>query len=348
VRYQHDTPDDVDRVRTGLRLLVDDVEPRGDALPRLLAAAHRRKSPRRPLIAASVVAVTATAVFLVALLVFPVGPPRGTEPVSVAPNSYLAQSQPGVIASFDLVSGRQLQEVGRVSGGGSGVGLAADGDRVYTVVARGTERDLVNVSPNGAQVPVAVLPSGGPSPALAAGAGRVAYAAGGAVVVRRGLDQQRIPVPPGLHVVDLALDSDGRLAVLTAPDPGGAAGIHVVEPGAASMTERPPIVLAGRCGPMAIAWVGHDVAALRPVDCTSGRVRVATLDRTSGEQIGAGVPFDAGPADGRVGLSADRLGRFLVSEGARQWLIDGSDVRTVPPACSPAGGCANEPGVFWG
>jgi hypothetical protein len=341
-----------DVLRGQLHDLVDDVEPRVDALPHVLAAARRRRSPRRRFVMASVAAVgvAATAVFLVTVFALPGQVPRGAEPVSVGPNSYLAEAEPGVIASFDVVSGRQLQQVARLSGRSAGV-LAADGNHVYTVVVTGSGREIVEVLPNGEQRVVRGLPGDAQSPVLAARAGRVAFLDRDGVVVLRNGAEQRLPVPPGVRVLDLALDPDGRLAVLTAPVAPGPRGIHVVEPGAVSMSERPNIVPAGECGPLAIAWSGREVAALHPVDCASSRVRIATLDRASGEPIGAGVPFDSAPRrlDSGVRLSSDRLGRFLVGAAdGRQWLVDGSDVRTVPPACSPSGACATAPGAFWG
>jgi hypothetical protein len=76
------------------------------------------------------------------------------------------------------------------------------------------------------------------------------------------------------------------------------------------------------------------------------------FDPASGEQLGAGVPFDLRAGAVRsdaVALSADRLGRFLVSgAGTRQWLVDGADVQVVPKACSPGGACAATPATFWG
>ncbi|QUH01100.1 hypothetical protein HUO13_09950 [Saccharopolyspora erythraea] len=330
-------------LRAQLHRLVDDVEPRGDALPKLLAAARRRRSPRRPLFLAAGAAVAATAVFLVALLSLP---SNRTEPASVQPNSYLAVPGRGVIAAFDVVSGRQVREVATIDGEPAEA-LATDRERIYAIVATGPHRRIVEISADGGQrvVTEALLHS----PVLAAGGGHVAYLDGPAVVVRGGAER-RLPLPRGERVLDLALASDGRLAVLTTREGSQAGLIRIVAPDAVSLTEQPGIAAAGACGPLAIAWSGQELAALRPTDCGSGRARVTTLDSRSGEQIGAGAPFDTGPFDGEdVQLSVDRLGRFLISvAGQRQWLVDGSDVRALPPACAPAGQCAVVPATFWG
>lgn len=80
-------------------------------------------------------------------------------------------------------------------------------------------------------------------------------------------------------------------------------------------------------------------------------MRIATFDPRSGERVAAGAPFrtesDAA-APGEIALSADRLGRFLVSgPGSRRWLVDGSHVRGVASDCSRRG-CAEAPAVLWG
>lgn len=345
---RHDTADDVDLVRAQLHCLVDEVEPRPDSLPRLLAASRRRRAPRRPLIAVAGAAAIAAA-FLVAVVVSPSEPPRMTEPVSTAPNSYIAQAKPGVIASFDVVSGRQLDQVAHVPGTPTGA-LATDGDRIYTAVSGDTEAGIVEVSADGAR---RVVESRGESvEVLAAGAGRIAYVERDGVVIEQNGAQHRIPARPGLRVIDLALGEDGRLAILAMSDVPGASGIYVVDPAAVSIPERPTIV-GLRCAPWAVSWTGTEVAALSPMDCgSSDEVRIGTFDSGSGEQIGAGVPFEvrSGPLDRtNVRLSTDRLGRFLVSGAdTRQWLVDGADVLEVPPACAPDGACAEAPAMFWG
>ncbi|GAA4858508.1 hypothetical protein GCM10025787_48790 [Saccharopolyspora rosea] len=335
---------DEDLVRTQLHRFVEDVEPSPDALPRVLAAARRRRSPRRNLVLAAGAAVTATAAFLVALLVIPDG--RDAEPVSVQPNSYLASPTTGVIASFDVLSGHENREIARIAGARAGV-LAADGDRAYTAVDDHGRIRIVEVWAGGRRV-VGEVP-GTDRPVLAANAGRVAYVDGNAVTVLRGQQRRSIPVPPGLRVHDLALAPDGRLAVLAGPPDSPRSSVSVVAPAGMSLDGRPEATPPDGCGPLAVTWSGHDLAALQPVDC-SGQVRVATFDSDSGRQLGAGVPFRAGPlVPDSVQLSTDRLGRFLISTGATgQWLVDGSVVRQVPPACSAGGACAGTPGTFWG
>ena len=349
--------EDVELLRGRLHQLVEDVEPRGDALPKLLSAIRRRRLPRsRPLLAAGGAAVAATAVFLVALLVFPHAPERDAEPVSVRPNSYVAAAGDGAVASFDVVTGRRLGEVGRVPGAVVGP-LAADGHRVFAMVANGPHREVVEVA--GSRRVASVGPDSSAT-ALAAGGGRVAYLDGGAIAVTGPGAERSIPVPDERIVVDLALDGGGRLAVLTtAPEPGrpgtGTAGsgqtaMHIVEPDATSMTDRPAISTTAECGPIAVAWTGQDLVAAQPVDCAATRTRIATLDGDSGARIGAGVPFETGALDaGQVQLSTDRLGRsLLATTGSRQWLVDGSEVLTVPAPCTSGGGCAGSPGTFRG
>jgi hypothetical protein len=344
VSDQHGTAEDIELVRTQLHQLVDDVEPSGDSLARLLSAARRRRSPRRPLFALIAVAVTVCAVYLAAV-VLPYPSQQSPSPVSVAPNSYVAQPEPGVVASFDVLSGHQLREIARVPGSQPG-DLAADGRHIDTVVAVGGRREIVQISPDGTKNTVAVLPEGAPGMPLAAGGGRIAFTDRDAVVVQHDREQQRIPVLSGARVVDLALNADGRLAVLTSNTSVGGGNIYVVQPGAVSMTAQP--TMSGQpCGSQAIAWAGPNLAVLHPVDCSSGLVRIGTYDGTNGEQLAAGAAFSAGRLEaGQVRLSVDQLHRFLVSGvGNRQWLIDGSNARTIPPPCSQDG-CATEPGVF--
>ncbi|GAB3298135.1 hypothetical protein [Parasphingorhabdus pacifica] len=353
--------EDIALLRNRLNQLVEDVDPPGDALPRLLSATRRRRLPRRrPLLAVGGAAVASTAAFLLALLVFPGEPNRGAEPVSVLPNSYVADSGGGVIASFDVVTGQRLEEIGRVSGVVTGP-LAADAQRVFAVVSRGGQRELVEVSSSDS---VAALGQEVPATGFAVGAGRVAYADGAAIVIAGGGAERRIPVPGGQRVVDMALDSSGRLAVLATDstdststdstgEPGssksGRTAIHVVEPDAAS-ANRQAIRTGGECGPVAIAWSDGEIATAQPVDCDSTRVRIATVDRESGAQVGAGVPFETGRLEAdQVQLSTDRLGRFLLATSdTRQWLVDGADVVEAPSPCDAGDGCAAVPGSFWG
>ncbi|GAA2776906.1 hypothetical protein [Saccharopolyspora taberi] len=337
-----DSTREEDLLRARLHRLVEDVEPRGDSLPRLLASVRRRRSPRRPFVLAAGAAVAATAVFLVALLNFPGN--RGTEPVSMQPNSYVAAARPDSITAFNIVSGKQLGRVAELPGRRVQA-LATDGEHVYALVS-GSRDQLVETSSRGAQQVLADVPP--QTNLLAAGGGQVAYASPDAVVVRGGSGERRLLPPRGERVVDVALASDGRLAVLTASDGSRAGTIHLVGPGETSMTSGPAIDPGDECGPLAVTWSGPEVAALRSAGCDSGRVRVTTIDG-SGRQIGGGVPFEAGRVEVHdVQLSSDRLGRFLVSVGGgRQWLVDETDVREVPAACAPGGGCADVATTFW-
>lgn len=333
-------------LRSGLHALVDDVEPRGDALAKLLAARrrHTRKAPRRPLFAVGGAAVAATAVFLVALVALP-GAPRRPEPVSVAPNSYVAASADGELASYDVLSGRQVRPLAQLGAPVRGA-PAADGVRIFARIPAGGGEDVVGVSADGTRWRVAHATR--PGSVLAAGGGRVAHVDADQVVVSGSGAEQRIPVPAGQRVTDLALGGDGRLAVLTSS--GADSQLGVVPPGATTM--RPLALPAGTCGPLAVTWSGGKIAALSPAACdgSSGRVRITTVDE-NGEMIGAGAPVDLGalPGPERLQLSTDPLGRFLISvTGGGQWLVDGSAVRPVPRACAPSGECAAEPGTFWG
>ncbi|MEV0705501.1 hypothetical protein AB0I53_47375 [Saccharopolyspora sp. NPDC050389] len=334
---------DVDLLRAQLHQFVEDVEPRPDALPRLLAGVRRRRSPRRPLLAVVGAAAVAAAAFVVAMLAIP--GQHDPEPVSVRPDSYLAAPEPGVIAAFDVLSGREDREVARVEGADTEV-LAADHDRIYTVVSTADGRRVVEVNLQGGQ---RVLPGEfGDGRLLTAGGGRVAYLDGNAVVVVRGESRQSIAIPPELRVHDLALAEDGRLAVLAGEQGSRQAVVLLLAPDANSLAGHVEAVPDAACGPVAIAWSGPDVATLQPVDCDGGQARVATFAANSGRKIGAGVPFRTPPLTaGEARLSADPLGRFLVSTGKQgQWLVDGSVIRPIPPACSGAGACAPGPGTF--
>ncbi|MCX2731561.1 hypothetical protein OOZ19_15055 [Saccharopolyspora sp. NFXS83] len=341
-------PDDtqaVDELRSGLHALVDDVEPRGDTLPRLLAARQRRsrRPSRRPLIAAGGVAVAASAVFLVALAVVPGTSPRQAEPVSIAPNSYVAAPKPGTLASFDVLTGKQHEVLAEVGAPVQG-GLAADGDRVYATVPAAGGSDIVVLGPDRIIRPVAHRT--GTGTALAAGGGRFAYAEGDGVVVEGTGGPRRIGLPAGEQALDLAVDHDGRLAVLTSRSE-----IHIVAPGGTELGAPMPTPPAGACAPQALAWSDSDVAVLTPAECgnpPAERMRISTLDGDSGAAVGGGVPFDTGGALGaeQVQLSVDRVGRYLVSVAdGRQWLVDGADARPVAPACADTG-CV--PATFWG
>ncbi|MER7011551.1 hypothetical protein ABT324_09010 [Saccharopolyspora sp. NPDC000359] len=334
---------DVEVVRTQLHRLVDDVEPSPDALPKVLAAARRRKPSRRPLFAA-VGAVAAAAVALVVAVAVLPGQQQPT-PVSVQPNSYLAAPEPGVIASFDIYSGRQNGVLSDIPGADPEV-LATDRHRVLAVTTTSGGRQLVEVAADGAKqvLPVPI----GDARLLTAGGGQVAYQDGDAVVVLRGEQQQRIALPPGMRVDDLALSDSGQLALL-ATEPGrDQASVLVLAAGANSLTDHVEAASDG-CSPVAIAWTRGDIAALEPPACGAGQARVATYATDSGRKLGAGVPFQAPELTaGTARLSADPLGRFLVStDGRGQWLVDGSAVRPLPPSCASSGVCTSGPGTFW-
>lgn len=334
---------DLELLRTQLHLLVEDVEPRPDALPRILAGSRRRRAPRRSLIALVGAVAVVAAAFVVGELTFP--GEHVPEPVSVQPDSYLATPEPGVIASFDVLSGREKQEIARVAGADTAV-LAADRDRVYTLVSTADGRRVTEVTLHGDQQ---VLPGNVDGRLLTAGGGRIAYLDGEAVVVVHGRRQQRIAIPRELRVDDLALADDGRLAVLAGRLDGRQSLVLLLAPDANSLAGHIEAVPDAACGPVAIAWSGRDIAALQPVDCGGQQARVATFAADSGRKIGAGVPFRTTPLSvGEVRLSTDPLGRFLVStDGQGQWLVDGSLIRPLPPACSTGGTCASGPGTFW-
>ncbi|KAA5826563.1 hypothetical protein F1721_31250 [Saccharopolyspora hirsuta] len=333
---------DVEVVRAQLHRLVDDVEPSPDALPKMLAAARRRKPSRRPLFAAIGAVAAAAVALVVAVAVLP-GQQQPT-PVSAQPNSYLAAPEPGVIASFDIYSGRQNGVLSDIPGADPEV-LATDRNRVLAVATTSDGRQLVEVAADGAKhvLPVPV----GDARLLTAGGGRIAYQDGDSVVVLRG-EQQRIALPAGMRVDDLALSDDGRLALLAAEPGRDRASVLVLAPEATSLADHVEAT-SDACGPVAIAWSGHDVAALEPPACGAGQARVATFAANSGRKLGAGVPFRTPELTaGTARLSADPLGRFLVStDGRGQWLVDGSEVRPLPPACTTSGACASGPGTFW-
>ncbi len=333
----------VDEVRRRLGDAVDDVEPAPDALPRLLSAVRKRRSPRRPLIAvAGAAAVTAVVVAFIQ-----VDQPR-PEPAGVAPNSYVAQPEPGVIASFDVGSGRQLDQIARtpVPGGT----IAADEDRVYVLLQNGAEQGIVEIDAAGEQRTLEPLSEHREVRAFAAGAGTVAYAGDREVVVGAGAAQRRLTVPPDLDVLDLAVGDEGRIAVLTRSQ-RGETRVHVGSDGT-ELAALPTVPTPGDCAAIAVEWTGPQLAVLSPVECGAAeRLRVSTFDPVSGDVVGGGVPFPVTPhridADS-VQLSTDRLGRFLVSaSGTPQWLIDGGTVEVLPAPCSEDT-CARTPATFWG
>ncbi|MBA8825497.1 hypothetical protein FHX42_002848 [Saccharopolyspora lacisalsi] len=339
---------DAEMVREELHRYVEDVRPASDTLPRLLAATRRRRfsrRARRPLGAAVAVAVVATGAFLVALVVVPAD--RSVPaPVGVAPNSYLAQPRPGVIAAYDLASGERIREVSRVPGR-SPSPLAVHGKRVYAVAAERDRSAVVEIMPDGERRTIERAPAGQRITGLAAGAGGVGYLVDHEVVVVGERHSRGITVPRGVEVVDLAVGPRGGVAVLTRSRDSAlrATSVRFAAAGATTLTP----VLRSECGPLAITWTETGVAALNSVDCRPGTMRIATFDPRSGERVAAGTPFEVGPSDGgvgRIGLSADLLGRYLVSAGGRRWLVDGSHISGVPSKC--AGDCVAAPAVLWG
>ncbi|SFS92933.1 hypothetical protein [Saccharopolyspora flava] len=312
---------DTELVRARLQRAVADVEPAPDALPTLLSAARRRRAPyRRPtfliVAAAAVVAVFAG----VAVSVQTPTP----QPVSVRPGDYLAAVNGGVIASFDVTSGRERTELARIDGG-EVTDLAGDADRVYAAVSTADGGRVVEVAAGG-QRQLAETADGR---ALTANGGRLAYADGDRVVVWAGGARRDLPTP-GLRVLDLALSGDGRLALLA--ERGGPAELLLTgpEPTTVEGAERVP---TGSCAPLAITGAGRDIAVLEPADCTAlDRARVATYAADTGRKIAAGTPFatpqlTAGP----VGLSTDVQGRALVAmPGRGQWLVDGAQILPIP------------------
>lgn len=351
----HRMGDDGRTVREDLHRLVDDVEPRSDALPRLLAKTRKRKPFVGFVRAVSACGALAGVTALVAgVLVFVQGQQYDATPVSVRPNSYLAQPEPGVVASFDISSGRQIRQLATLRGEAAGR-LAADGQRVITSVSESDHAKLVEITPDGQQRTIRSVSDASGKHVFAAAAGRVAYVENDAVVIVDGRGERRVRVPDGFRVIDLALDGRGRLAVLADPNAGTAPAvpetIYVVDPGAQAIELQESVPMVGRCGPLAVTWSDGVLATVLPVECSSTEVRVATFDWNTGQQIAAGVPVDIGarPSAVDIGLSADRLGRFLLSTShSRQWVVDGAEVRSVPPACAPDGACARGPGTFWG
>lgn len=330
-------------LRVQLQAIVDDVEPAQDALPRLLVAARRRGHGHQVVRGTGIVAVAAVAA-VVLVLVMPKAAPTDTTPVGVATSSYVTQTRPGVLAYVDIGNGQTSRRIAQLSG--PVTALAAYHKKVYAAVPG----RIVGVSAE--HEPRVVTPRTGRVTALTASDYGVAYLSGDIAVVQRGDSARRIPVPPQLQAVDVALASDGRLAVLTtstAPETGGV-GVHIV---GANSTFLPPATViepVNGCVSLAITWSGSHLAALRPVNCQAwAGVRVATFDPESGRLIGGGVPFRADRSVfDDIQLSAGRLGRFLVSTGAKQWLIDGSAVRRLPQPCEPSSACADVPAVLTG
>ncbi|MBE9374616.1 hypothetical protein IQ251_09165 [Saccharopolyspora sp. HNM0983] len=330
---------DADReelMRERLHRLADDVDPRPDALPTLLAATRRRHRRRHVPLLVAVTAAAAVAVLSAVVLVVPGR--NAAEPVSVGPDSYLAQPRPGVVAEFDLGSGahdRRLAEVPAATGA-----LAADGERVYA----GTADGIVQLAPDGTG---RALPGTDDVPErISAAGGRVAFPTAGAVAVLHGGARTSVPLPPGLRVQDLALAPDGALAVLAAAPGESAARLYVLPAGAHDWRPLPD---PSGCGPVAVSFSGADVAALQPVSCTDPRLRVTTLRAEDGRIVGGGavLPAERPLEPGEAGLSTDALGRHLVSvPGGGQWLVDGAEVRDVPWPCTREGECAPDPGVL--
>ncbi|MEB3367863.1 PQQ-binding-like beta-propeller repeat protein [Saccharopolyspora mangrovi] len=328
---------DTELVRVRLQRAVADVEPAPDSLPRLLAAARRRRAPyRRPtfLVLAAAVVV---AVFVGVAVSFQTPTPQ---PASVRPGDYVAAVRDGVVATFDVASGRERGEIARISGGAA-TELAGDQGRVYAMLSTSEGGRVVEVTAEG-QRPIADVRDGR---ALTAHGGRVAYSDGDHVVVWTGGTRRDMPTP-GMRVLDLALSGDGRLALLV--ERGARAELLLTDPEPSTVDDARAVSTAG-CAPLAITGAGQEIAALEAADCTGpGRARVATYAADSGRKLAAGVPFATPPLPpGRVGLSADPQGRTLVSvPGEAQWLVDGPEVLPLPLPCAPAEPCTTLPATF--
>lgn len=337
-------------VRARLRKAVEEVEPSPDALPRMLARARRRDRTRVPALT-TLGLVTAVCTVCAVMLV---GWPQfgGTQSVSVHENSYVASAEPGVLASFDIVSGDHNQDLVRFPDTQVHAAVGS-GDRVYASLSGPDGRRIVVVGEDGGWRTVVETSAAVDASVLAAGNGQVAYlerqGERESIVLARDSARRDIPVPEGERVHDLAVGDDGRIAVLLGTPNGGDEEVRVLEPEAATL-DVPPVsgLRTAECGPVAVTWSGSRVAALGPVDCAAEEFRVTIVNGTSGSIVGAGVPFPAGslPAESPR-LSTDRLGRFLVSTGQQQWLVDGSDVRPVPEACVSEQ-CARLPATLWG
>ncbi|RRO19254.1 hypothetical protein EIL87_03835 [Saccharopolyspora rhizosphaerae] len=327
----------VELVRARLHRAVADVEPAPDALPTLLAAARRRRAPyRRPTFLVVAAAVVVAVFAGVAVGVQTPDP----QPVSVRPGNYVAAVEDGVIASFDVATGREQGEVARITGG-EVTELAGDRGRVFAAVSTPEGGRVVEVAAEG-QRPLAAVR--GPR-ALAARGGRVAYAEDDGLVVWSGGTRRVLPTP-GMRVLDLALTDGGRLALLA--ERGGRSELLLTGPDPATV-DGARAVGTGRCAPLAVTGSGQDIAALEPADCDApGRARVATYAADSGRKLAAGAPFAMPPVPpGEVGLSVDAQGRTLVSApGAAQWLVDGPDVLPIPLPCATPEPCTTLPATF--
>ncbi|MHA6798889.1 hypothetical protein [Bounagaea algeriensis] len=334
-------------LRAQLRCAVEDVEPEPSAFDRVLARARKHRHRRVPVLsaAAAVAAVCGLLGYVLA------GLPAEDEPqpVSVRPNSYVAAAESGVLAVYDLADGGRGPDLARFDGSRPEA-LAGTAENVYALVS-GAQREIIAVSPDGRRRPVARVPDTADPSILAARSGRVAYvdrrSAGEAVVVVHGGQRQELEVPAGSSVRDVALTGGGRVAVLLGA--GKSTELRVVDPSAGAVHgPAVPGLDSGECGPLAVTGSERGVAVLRPAACGSGEVRVTEVDGASGAVTGAGVPFTAGgPRAGRPQLSADRMGRVLVSAGQRQWLVDGAVVREVPVECGAAD-CTGRPVTLWG
>lgn len=332
--------EDAELVRAQLHRLVEDVEPAPDALPKLLSAARRRRARRRRPVLVGVSAALACATFIAVLAGY-FAQPRST-PIAVHPDSYVASTKPGVIAAFDVRTGRQKGEVARVVGA-DGSDLATDAGRVFIPVSTEKGRGVVEITRDGERKKIATVADGR---ALTAGGGRVAYVDGANYVVALGPTGRRDLPVRGMTVLDLALADDGRLALLV--ERGSNREVVIAGPDVTTLDGSVALRGNPECGPLAIAWREDAVAALEPVNCSPGRARVATYDGDTGRKRSAGTPFETpGLRPGEPDLSADEVGRFLVSAMDRgQWLVDGADVKRIPPACDREGYCTDGPATF--
>lgn len=328
-------------LRTHLSKLVDDVEPKQDALPALIAA-RRRRRVRRVATATSAAVVAATAL-LIALIVPPTSHRGETSmAMGVAPDSYVAQLRPGVLWSVAIDTGDPVRRIARVDAPARA--MATDGRRSYAALDSG---EVVRVGADGSVGEVYSAPTDQTIRALSAARGRLAVATGHAIEVISEQSRHRVEVSEAARIVDVALDGSGRLALVTHGPESGTA-VRVVAPGKTEPAAPLRLSIA-ECAPVRVAWTGTGLAVLHG-DCgATPTMRVATVDVDSGRLIGAGTPFDVGARRSGfdVRISTDSAERMLVSTGRRkQWLVTPAGVRRLPPACGPDGRCARVPAVM--
>ncbi|NYH79829.1 hypothetical protein FHR84_003167 [Actinopolyspora biskrensis] len=324
-------------LRAGLHALVEDVEPERDSLARLLSR-RRRRSVFRSVVVTTGAAVATTAVLLFVLVVPSGTKTAGTDPVGLAPDSYVTQLRDGVLASVSIESDRVLRRLGRLDG--AVTEIVTDRERVY---AAREEGGVVVATPEGTIRPLERLDGGITVDALAASDGRVAVASGNRVLVLSERGVRRLVLPAELIARDVAVDASGRLALAVARR-GAESTTELRLAGVEGGTTRPVDVPGVSCAPLRVAWTSAGLAVLRRVSCSGGGdVRVTTLDPGSGATIGGGARFDPGVAPDavdRLRMTGDSADRLLVSGPERRnRLVDGGEVRSLPAVCTPEEGC---------